>query len=111
MSDLMERFKKEVNSNPVVIYMKGSPDFPMCGFSRGAVEALTAVGAPVAYVNVLQDPEAWEGIKVYSGWPTIPQIFIGGEFVGGCDIVRELWLSGELEKRVEEALCTVKASQ
>ena len=98
------RFEQEVKSNPVVIYMKGSPDFPMCGFSAGACEALSAVGAPVAYVNVLQDPEAWEGIKVYSGWPTIPQICIGGKFVGGCDIVRELWQNGELETMVNDAV-------
>jgi monothiol glutaredoxin len=102
--NLNTRFEKEVNSAPVVIYMKGTPDFPMCGFSRGAVEALADVGAPIAFVNVLQDPEAWEGIKVYSGWPTIPQIFIGGTFVGGCDIVRELWQSGQLETMVRDAI-------
>ncbi|MDQ2732331.1 MAG: Grx4 family monothiol glutaredoxin [Armatimonadota bacterium] len=100
---LKERFEKETKTSPVVIYMKGTPDFPMCGFSRGAVEALEAVGAPITYVNVLQDPEAWEGIKEYSGWPTIPQIFVGGKFVGGCDIVREMWQSGELNGLVNEA--------
>jgi len=98
------RFEQETKAYPVVIYMKGSPDFPMCGFSKGAVDALAAVKAPIAYVNVLQDQEAWEGIKVFSGWPTIPQIFIGGKFVGGCDIVRELGESGELEKLVGEAV-------
>ena len=102
--DLNARFEKEVKSSPVVIYMKGTPDFPMCGFSRGAVEALASVGAPITYVNVLEDPEAWEGIKVYSQWPTIPQIFIGGELMGGCDIVREMWQSGDLELQVKKAL-------
>jgi monothiol glutaredoxin len=99
-----KRFESEVRSAPVVIYMKGEPDFPMCGFSAGAVEALEAVNAPIQAVNVLRDPEAWEGIKVYSGWPTIPQIFIGGKLVGGCDIVRELWQNGELEGMVKEAV-------
>jgi len=107
--DLNQRFEQEVTAHPVVIYMKGTPDFPMCGFSRGAVEALAAVDAPIAYVNVLQDAEAWEGIKVYSEWPTIPQVFIGGKFVGGCDIVRELWQSGELSDLVKQAVESTEA--
>jgi len=110
-NDLNERFQHETTAYPVVIYMKGTPDFPMCGYSAGAVEALGAVEAPIAYVNVLQDQEAWEGIKVFSGWPTIPQIFIGGKLVGGCDIVRELWQTGELEGLVKNAVASQEGAE
>jgi monothiol glutaredoxin len=100
---LKARFEQEVNSNPVMIYMKGTPDFPMCGYSQRAAFSFKAIGASVGYVNVLEDPEAWEGIKLYSDWPTIPQIFIGGEFVGGSSIVVEMLESGELEEKVKAA--------
>jgi monothiol glutaredoxin len=101
--NLKERFEKEVRSHPVMLYMKGTPDFPMCGYSQRAAQCFKAIGASVGYVNVLEDPEAWEGIKLYSDWPTIPQIFIGGEFVGGSSIVMEMLESGELEEKVREA--------
>ena len=106
---LKERFDREVNSNPVMMYIKGTPDFPMCGYSKAAAECFKQIGAPVAHVNVLMDPEAWEGIKGYSDWPTIPQIFIGGEFVGGSSIVVEMLESGELEEIVKAAVAKAAA--
>jgi monothiol glutaredoxin len=107
--NLKERFDREVNSKPVMMYIKGTPDFPMCGYSQRAAQSFQAIGAPVGYVNVLEDPEAWEGIKLYSDWPTIPQIFIGGEFVGGSSIVVEMLESGELEEKVKAAVEKGKA--
>jgi monothiol glutaredoxin len=106
--ELKERFDREVHSAPVFLYMKGTPEFPMCGYSQRAAGCFAALGVPVGHVNVLTDPEAWEGIKLYSDWPTIPQIFIGGEFVGGSSIVMEMLESGELEEKVQEALQKAK---
>jgi monothiol glutaredoxin len=102
--NLKERFDREVNSQPVMIYMKGTPQFPMCGYSQRAAQCFQSLGVPVGHVNVLEDPEAWEGIKLYTDWPTIPQIFVGGEFIGGSSIVLEMLESGELEKKVKSAL-------
>lgn len=102
--ELEERFEKEIADNKVMIYMKGTPDFPMCGFSAGAVQPFKEMGVPVGYVNVLEDPEVWEAIKVFSGWDTIPQVFVDGEFIGGCDITQELYESGELQKQLNAAL-------
>lgn len=99
----MERIRDQVSKNPVLIYMKGTPDFPQCGFSMRAAEALKACGAQFAFVNVFEDPEVREGIKQYSNWPTIPQLYINGELIGGCDITLELYESGELKKMVEAA--------
>lgn len=101
--ELRERFEREVNSQPVMLYMKGTPEFPMCGYSQRAAQCFKTLGVPVGHVNVLTDPEAWEGIKLYSDWPTIPQIFVGGEFVGGSSIVVEMLESGELEEKVKAA--------
>lgn len=101
--DVMERIQDQVSKNPVLIYMKGTPDFPQCGFSMRAAEALKACGAQFAFVNVFEDPEVREGIKQYSNWPTIPQLYINGELIGGCDITLELYESGELKKMVESA--------
>lgn len=93
---------QQVTSNPVVLYMKGSPQFPQCGFSGTAVQILQACGLTnYLAVNVLADPEIREGIKVYANWPTIPQLYIKGEFVGGADIMREMYQSGELQKMLE----------
>lgn len=100
---LKQRFDRETASAPVVIYMKGSPETPQCGFSRNAVLAFRELGVPVAHVNVLEDPEAWSGIKEYTDWPTIPQIFVGGRFLGGSSIVLECLESGELKRLVDEA--------
>ena len=97
--DVIERIRRQVVENPVVLYMKGTPDAPMCGFSAAAVQILEACGAEeVATVNVLEDPEIRQGIKEFSNWPTIPQLYVKGEFVGGTDIMREMLASGELER-------------
>jgi monothiol glutaredoxin len=93
-----------IKSNKIVLFMKGTPDFPQCGFSAATVECLANTGAEFATVNVLDDTEIREGIKEYSSWPTIPQVYIGGEFIGGCDIVRELYQTGELRKKVDAAV-------
>jgi monothiol glutaredoxin len=97
--DTQQRIKEQVTSNPVVLYMKGTPQMPQCGFSALAVQALQACGVTqFASVNVLADPEIREGIKQYANWPTIPQLYVNGEFVGGSDIMREMYESGELQK-------------
>ena len=96
--DALERIKEQVENNPVVIYMKGTPDAPRCGFSHRASQALISTGLPFAYVNVLEDPEIRQGIKEYANWPTIPQLYIGGQFVGGSDIMMEMYESGELQQ-------------
>ena len=91
-----ERIKSEINSQDVVLFMKGSPMFPQCGFSAATVQALSMSGVKFGSVDVLQDMEIREGIKEYSSWPTIPQLYVKGEFLGGCDIIREMYESGEL---------------
>jgi monothiol glutaredoxin len=100
--DVQERIGQQVNEHRVLLYMKGSPDFPQCGFSARAVQALMACGAEFAYVNVLEDQEIREGVKQYANWPTIPQLYVKGEFVGGCDIIVEMYESGELKKLVAD---------
>jgi monothiol glutaredoxin len=97
--DVQERIRTQVTQSPVVLYMKGSPKFPQCGFSGLATQILQACGVTdYVAVDVLQDPEIREGIKTYANWPTIPQLYIKGEFVGGADIMREMYQSGELQK-------------
>jgi monothiol glutaredoxin len=97
--DAQQRIKEQVTGHPVVLYMKGTPQFPQCGFSAAAVQILNACGAhDVLTVDVLQDPEIRQGIKAYANWPTIPQLYVRGEFVGGSDIMREMYQSGELQK-------------
>lgn len=97
--DTQDRIRKQVTDNRVVLYMKGTPDAPQCGFSAAAVQILEACGAEdVATVNVLSDNEIRQGIKEFANWPTIPQLYINGEFVGGADIMREMYESGELQK-------------
>jgi monothiol glutaredoxin len=99
-----QKIEQQVTSNPVVLYMKGSPQFPQCGFSGVAAQILKACGvANYLAVDVLADPEIREGIKSYANWPTIPQLYIKGEFVGGADIMREMYQSGELQKMLETA--------
>lgn len=98
-----ERIKQQISENPVLLYMKGSPDFPQCGFSAQAVAALKACGREFAYVNILEDPELREALKVYSNWPTFPQLYIKGELIGGSDIAIEMYHSGELKQLVETA--------
>ena len=100
--DTQQRIKETVTSNPVVLYMKGTPQMPQCGFSAMAVQVLQACGVQrFAAVNVLADPEIRQGIKEYANWPTIPQLYVNGEFVGGADILREMYQSGELHKLLE----------
>ena len=102
--DVMERIKEQVESNPVIIYMKGTPQMPQCGFSSRAAEALKSCGQEFAYVNVLMDPEVFENLPRYADWPTFPQLYINGELVGGCDIALELHEKGELQKMVTDAI-------
>ena len=95
--DIQQRIKEQVTTHPVVLYMKGSPQFPQCGFSANAVGILNALGVKELFtVDVLQDPEIRQGIKDYANWPTIPQLYINGEFIGGSDIMTEMYQSGEL---------------
>ncbi len=101
--DVLERIKKQVEENPVILYMKGTPDMPMCGFSSRAAEALKSCGKEFAYVNVLMDQEIFQNLPRFADWPTFPQLYINGELVGGCDITLELKESGELQKMVDEA--------
>jgi len=103
MSNAQERIKKTITDNDVVLFMKGNPDFPQCGFSGRAVQVLQACGAKFASVDVLSDQEVREGIKQYSNWPTIPQLYIKGEFVGGSDIMMEMYQKGELQKKISES--------
>ncbi len=102
MSDVASRIRDEVGSNDVVLFMKGTPVFPQCGFSAAVVEVLDHMGVRFKGVNVLVDPEIREGIKAYSDWPTIPQLYVKGEFVGGCDIIREMYSTGELHQLLKD---------
>jgi monothiol glutaredoxin len=100
--DAQQKIKDQVTGNPVVLYMKGTPQMPQCGFSAMAVQVLQACGvSQFASVNVLADPEIRQGIKQYANWPTIPQLYVNGEFVGGSDIMREMYQSGELQKLLD----------
>jgi len=109
MAEAAEKIQSTINSNKIVLFMKGNRSFPQCGFSAATVEIFEQLGVPYETVDVLQDTEIREGIKRYSNWPTIPQVYINGKFVGGCDIVRELYESGELEPMVKQALSAAAA--
>jgi len=102
MSDAHDRIKKTVIENDVVLYMKGTPTLPQCGFSSTVVQILDYIGTEYASVNVLDDQDIRQGIKSYNNWPTIPQIFVKGEFIGGCDILREMFETGELRDLMTE---------
>ena len=104
MSELREQIQEIVQNEPVAVFMKGTPEFVMCGNSHRALEALRAAGAPVTAVDVLPDPRIREELSALSGWPTIPQVFVRGELIGGADIVEELHATGELERTLEEKL-------
>ena len=97
-----DRITAEINANPVMLYMKGTAMFPQCGFSARVVQILTHVGVPFATANVLEEPGLRDGIKQFSNWPTVPQLYVRGEFVGGCDIVTEMYQSGELATLLTE---------
>ncbi len=99
--DINSRIEERLKTHDVLLFMKGSPDFPQCGFSGQTVAALNAIGKPYAFVNIFEDPEIREGLKLYSNWPTFPQLYVKGELVGGCDIVMEMYHSGELAKLLE----------
>ncbi len=96
-----DRIKETVTNNDIVLYMKGTPTFPQCGFSSTVVQIFDYLGAEYASVNVLEDPEIRQGVKDYNNWPTVPQVFVKGEFVGGCDIMKEMFETGELKALLE----------
>jgi monothiol glutaredoxin len=102
MTDINATIGDQINKDDVVLYMKGTPVFPQCGFSAMVVQVLTHAGVRFQSYNVLEDAELREGIKTFSDWPTIPQLYVKGEFVGGCDIVRDMYQTGELAKLLED---------
>ena len=108
--DIMNEIRDEIATNKVLVYMKGTPSFPMCGFSATTVELLRETGYPFAHVNILEDQEKREAIKAFSKWPTIPQVYVGGKFIGGCDIVQELHASGELQALLDGAFAEASAA-
>jgi monothiol glutaredoxin len=106
--DVKNRIESDIKANDVVLYMKGTPVFPQCGFSAAVVQVLTHLGVKFKGINVLEDPEIRNGIKDYANWPTIPQLYVKGEFVGGCDIVREMYQTGELAEMMQTKGVDVK---
>ena len=104
MSDatITARIQQDITASPVMLYMKGTPQFPQCGFSSRVVQILNHMGVKFSSANVLEDPALRDGIKAFSNWPTVPQLYVGGEFVGGCDIVTEMFQSGELQELIQE---------
>lgn len=104
--DVEEKIKQQISQNPILIYMKGTPQFPQCGFSAAVIDVFNHLKVPYQTVDVLSDPEIREGIKIFSHWPTIPQVYIQGKFIGGCDIIREMFSRGELQPLVESAAKT-----
>ncbi len=109
MSNARERIEKLISEHPVVLFMKGTPQFPQCGFSGQVVQILDYLGASIHGVNVLEDDEIRRGVKEFANWPTIPQLYVKGEFVGGCDITREMFQSGELAAMLTEAGVSLKS--
>jgi len=106
--DVMDRIKEQVERNPIMIYMKGTPQFPQCGFSSRTAQALQACDVEFSYVNVLADPEVFENLPRYANWPTFPQVYINGELIGGCDITLELFEKGELQNMTRQAVIQAK---
>ncbi|MFZ8974492.1 MAG: Grx4 family monothiol glutaredoxin [Pseudomonadales bacterium] len=102
MSDILESIQQQVTQNPILIYMKGSPDQPQCGFSSQASQMLMACGKPFAYIDILANPEIRANLPKFSEWPTFPQLFVQGELVGGCDIITEMYQTGELQSLIDE---------
>ena len=107
---VFERIKQDINGNDIVLYMKGTAVFPQCGFSAAVVQILSQLGVSFKDINVLEDATVRQGIKDFTNWPTIPQLYIKGEFVGGCDIVREMYTSGELQDLLKEKGIAFKAA-
>jgi monothiol glutaredoxin len=106
---VQERIRQEITDTPVVLYMKGSPVFPQCGFSAAVVQILSQLGVKFKGIDVLADPQIRQGIKEFSSWPTIPQLYVQGEFIGGCDIIREMYETGELRQVLEQKGVPVRA--
>ena len=104
-----ERIRQDITGNPVVLFMKGSPVFPQCGFSAAVVQILSHLGVKFKGIDVLSDPSVRQGIKEFSNWPTIPQLYVKGEFVGGCDIIREMYETGELKQVLEQKGIAIRA--
>lgn len=102
MAGIADFIDNEVKNNEIVVFMKGTPDFPQCGFSGQVVQIMNYMGAPYKAINVLADDDLRQGIKEYSNWPTIPQLYIKGEFLGGCDIIREMFQSEELQQHLKD---------
>lgn len=102
MSQVFQQIKDDISQNDVVLYMKGTPEMPSCGFSVVVVQVLKKLGVKFKGINVLEDPEIRQGIKDFTNWPTIPQLYVKGEFIGGCDIVREMYQTGELKNLLNE---------
>jgi monothiol glutaredoxin len=108
-STVQERIRQEITDTPVVLYMKGSPVFPQCGFSAAVVQILGHLGVKFKGIDVLADPQIRQGIKEFSSWPTVPQLYVQGEFIGGCDIIREMYETGELQQVLEQKGVPVRA--
>jgi monothiol glutaredoxin len=109
MTPIHDQIRKQIDTTDVVLFMKGTPDFPMCGFSQRVVAILNQLNVPYKGINVLENDALRQGIKDFSNWPTIPQLYVKGEFIGGCDIVTELYQSGELATQLKDAGVTVDA--
>ena len=101
---VMDEIQLEIAEHPVLIYMKGTKEMPQCGFSAASIQVLSSYAVPIKDVNVLADPEKWSAVKTFSQWPTIPQVYIGGRFIGGCDIIREMHAKGEIAPLIEVAV-------
>ncbi|MBK7249550.1 MAG: Grx4 family monothiol glutaredoxin [Gammaproteobacteria bacterium] len=108
--DVVDRIRQQLAARPVVLFMKGTPDFPQCGFSAQTAAALRACGAEFAHVNIFEDPELREALKQYSNWPTYPQLYVNGELIGGCDITLEMYRNGELKSLLESVGAVQKPS-
>lgn len=108
--DALERISKQVTENPIIVYMKGTPDFPQCGFSARTVQALRECEVPFAFVNIYEDEEIYRALPKFANWPTFPQLYVKGELIGGCDITLDLFQSGELKQMLTEAVGEQKAA-
>lgn len=108
--DVVDRIKQQIEGNPIVLFMKGTPQFPQCGFSAQTTQALQACGVEFAHVNVLADPEIRQNLPRYANWPTFPQLYVNGELVGGCDIALELFNKGELQKITQAAVASAEGA-
>ncbi|MFD2189728.1 Grx4 family monothiol glutaredoxin [Pistricoccus aurantiacus] len=111
MSTTLENIQKQISENPILIYMKGTPQLPQCGFSAQTVQALMSCGERFAFVNILDNPDIRSELPKYANWPTFPQLWVEGELVGGCDIVVEMYQNGELEPLIKEAAQRADAQQ